>query len=220
MRNRDYHRAEELWTVRPRATLDEKEGLPMAHPAPHRRATYKDVIDAPEHLIAEILDGELVLTPRPVVPHQKASTLLLRRLCGQIEDAVGGPGGWSFVHEVEVHFATNGLEVLVPDIAGWRRARVPEMPETPAIHVAPDWVCETLSPSTERIDRTRKMAIYAREKVGHLWLLDPRRRRLEAYALDGGGWRAVDVPADPARSDFRAAPFDAVALDLSKLWKW
>jgi hypothetical protein len=191
----------------------------MAHPASHPRATYQDVLDAPEHLVAEILGGELVLTPTPAPPHMKASLQLIRQLAGPFEDGVGGPGGWSFLYETEIHFATEGLEVLVPDLAGWRRGRMPEMPP-PGIHVAPDWVCETLSPSTEKIDRTRKMAIYAREQVGHVWLLDPRRRSFETFRLEGGTYRPGAPPSDPARAGLRAEPFDAVALDLSNLWKW
>jgi Uma2 family endonuclease len=94
------------------------------------------------------------------------------------------------------------------------------MPKTAAFHVTPDWVCETLSPSTESIDRHRKMAIYAREKVSHLWLLDPKRQRLETYVLEGAAWRESGPASDPARPDFRAAPFDVVPLDLANLWKW
>jgi Uma2 family endonuclease len=224
MRNRDYHRAETLCGDGAHATLDEKEGFAMAGSATGsertRRATYQDVIDAPEHLVAEVLGGQLVLTPHPGPPHAKASLLLVRRLGAPFEDAVGGPGGWSFVYDAEIHFSTDGLEVLVPDLAGWRRERVPEMPKTAAIHVAPDWVCETLSRSTERIDRSRKMAIYAREGVGHLWLLDPRRRLLETYRLENGAYRPCEPPSDPARLDFRGQPFEAVALDLANLWKW
>jgi Uma2 family endonuclease len=192
----------------------------MARSAIKVRATYDDVINAPEHLVAEILGGELVLTPRPGPPHAKASLQLVRRLGAPFEDAIGGPGGWVFLYEPELHFETAGLEVLVPDLVGWRRERLPEMPKTAAFHVAPDWVCETLSPSTETVDRERKMAIYAREKVAHLWLLDPRRRRLEIYRLADGAWQAVGTPADPARPDFRGSPFDSVALDLSSLWTW
>jgi len=192
----------------------------MARPASKMRATYQDVIDAPEHLIAEILGGELVLTPRPGPPHARASGQLLRRLGAPFEDAIGGPGGWVFIYEPELHFAAEGLEVVVPDLVGWRRDHLPEMPKTAAFHVVPDWVCETLSPSTEAIDRSRKMTIYAREKVSHLWLLDPRRQRLEVYGLDGGRWRALGGPVDPARPDFRAEPFEEVPLDFSNLWKW
>jgi len=192
----------------------------MARPASKMRATYQDVIDAPEHLIAEILGGELVLTPRPGPPHATASTRLVRRLGGPFEDALGGPGGWIFLYEPELHFATEGLEVVVPDLVGWRRETLPQMPKTAAFHVAPDWVCETLSPSTESIDRARKMAIYAREHVKHLWLLDPRRQRLETYRLVAGTWQSCAPAFDPSRPDFRAEPFDAVALDLSNLWKW
>jgi Uma2 family endonuclease len=192
----------------------------MARSAIKVRATYDDVINAPEHLIAEILGGELVLTPRPGPPHANASLQLVRRLAGPFQDAVGGPGGWVFLYEPELHFKTDGLEVLVPDLVGWRRSTLPQMPKTAAFHVAPDWACETLSPSTEAIDRERKMAIYAREGVGHLWLLDPRRHRLEVYRLAGGAWEAVGTPADPSRAEFRGAPFDAVALDLANLWTW
>jgi Uma2 family endonuclease len=220
MRNRDYHRADALSGAGRHATLDEKEGPAMARPASHLRATYQDVVDAPDHLVAEILGGELVLTPQPGLPHANAAGRLFRALGGPFVDAVGGPGGWILQYEVELHFATDGLEVVVPDLVGWRREHLVEMPSTAAVHVAPDWVCETLSPSTEKIDRSRKMAIYARENVSHLWLLDPRLRRLETYRLEGGLWRVSAPPSDPARSDLRVEPFDEVALDLSNLWKW
>jgi Uma2 family endonuclease len=192
----------------------------MSRPASKMRATYQDVIDAPDLLIAEILDGELVLTPRPGPAHSTASLLLARRLAAPFQDAVRGPGGWVFLYEPELHFKTSGLDVVVPDLVAWRRETLPEMPKTAAFHVAPDWVCETLSPSTETIDRSSKMAIYAREKVSHLWLLDPKRQRLETYRLERGAWQPGDPPSDPARADFRAEPFEAVAVDLSNLWKW
>jgi Uma2 family endonuclease len=192
----------------------------MARPASKMRATYQDVIDAPELLIAEILGGELVLTPRPGPPHSSAAMRLIHRLATPFGDAVGGPGGWIFLYKPELHFEANGLEVVVPDLVGWRRERLPEMPKTAAFHVAPDWVCEVLSPSTEHIDRSRKMAIYAREKVGHLWLLDPRRRSLEAYSLADGAWRAEGVWDAAADVGARVAPFGAHALVLTDLWKW
>jgi Uma2 family endonuclease len=224
MRNRDYHRAEDPCGTGRHATLDAKEGPAMARPVSHpetkKRATYQDVIDAPEHLVAEILGGELVLTPRPTFGHANATGRLFRVLGGPFVDAFGGPGGWVLQYEMELHFSTDGLEVLAPDLAGWRRERLSQMPTTVGTRVAPDWVCETLSPSTEKIDRTRKMAIYAREGVGHLWLLDPRRQRLETYRLADGSWELSSAPGDPAREGFRAEPFDRVALDLSNLWKW
>jgi Uma2 family endonuclease len=191
---------------------------PVSTSEPKKRATYQDVIDAPEHLIAEILGGELVLTPPPAPPHANASGRLFRALGGPFVDAAGGPGGWILQYEVALHFSTDGLEVLVPDLVGWRRERISAMPQTAGVHVAPDWVCETLSSSTERIDRTRKMAIYAREGVGHLWLLDPRHERLEMYRLESGVWQVCEPPSNPAREGVRAEPFEAVALDLSKLW--
>jgi Uma2 family endonuclease len=184
----------------------------MSRPASKMRATYQDVIDAPELLIAEILDGELVLTPRPGPPHANASMRLASRLYGPFADA----GGWIFLYEPELHFETNGLEVVVPDLAGWRRETLPEMPKTAAFHVAPDWVCETLSPSTESIDRSRKMAIYARERVSHVWLLDPKNHRVEAYELRDGRWECV--VHDSGRVS--VSPFEAMGFDLADLWKW
>jgi Uma2 family endonuclease len=192
----------------------------MARPASHLRATYEDVVNAKPDLVAEILGGELVLTPRPAPMHALAGGRLFATLSAPFVDAMGGPGGWVMLPEPELHFATRGLEVLVPDVAGWRRERLTTMPQTPAIHVAPDWVCEILSPSTEKIDRTRKMDVYAREQVGHLWFLDPRQRQLEAYALVGGTWESAGNWADPEGAGIRAAPFEAVSLDLAKLWKW
>jgi Uma2 family endonuclease len=107
--------------------------------------------------------------------------------------------------------------VLVPDLAGWRRERMPKMPNVPAFELPPDWSCEVVSPSTERIDRARKMGIYARVKVGHLWLVNPLVRTLEVYRLDGDGtWTLMATHEGNAR--VRAVPFDAVELELSRWW--
>jgi Uma2 family endonuclease len=182
----------------------------MARPASKMaRATYDDVVNAPPEVVAEILGGELVLTPRPSPRHAMAESRLFHVLSEPFVDGVGGPGGWVLLNEPELHFATEGLEVVVPDVAGWRRERLPEPPETAAIKVVPDWVCEILSPRTEKRDRSRKMDIYAREKVGHVWLLHPDQRLVEVYRRVAGGWEAAG-----------AEPFDAVALDLAKVWKW
>jgi Uma2 family endonuclease len=127
----------------------------------------------------------------------------------------GGPGGWVILDEPELHLGPEP-DVLVPDLAGWRRTRMPEVPDVPAFTLAPDWVCELLSPSTEAIDRADKMPIYAREGVAHAWLVDPQVRTLEVFELDGASWRLrATYRGDRA---VRAVPFDAIELDLAALW--
>lgn len=132
---------------------------------------------------------------------------------GPFDDGRGGPGGWWIVDEPELHF---GEDVLVPDLAGWRRERLPEWPKAAFVNLAPDWVCEVLSPSTERLDRARKLPVYARESVGHVWLVNPAARTLEVYRRDKEGWLLLATHATDAI--VRAEPFEAIELDLLKLW--
>ena len=180
-----------------------------------KSATYDDLCRVPEHKVAEILDGELFVSPRPATPHARASSFLGAELIGGFDGPPGDdlPGGWWFLIEPELHF---GADVLVPDLAGWRRARMRTIPNVAAITDPPDWVCEVLSPSTARIDRARKMRIYAREGVGHLWLLDPIIRTLETYRLTEGSWMMVATyEGDDA---IHAEPFDAIALTMRRWW--
>lgn len=130
-------------------------------------------------------------------------------------DGEAEPGGWVLLDEPELHFGEEP-DILVPDLAGWSRERMPQLPDLPFLELAPDWVCEVLSPSTERIDRTKKRAIYAREGVGHLWFLDPEPKLLEVFALERGGYRLVDTWAEQAVVN--APPFAALALALAELW--
>ena len=184
----------------------------MAEPA-RRPATYEDVLAAPEHLVAEILDGELILSPRPASPHAAAATALGEELGPPFKRGRGGPGGWWILDEPELHL---GRDVVVPDLAGWRRERMPEMPEVAYFTLAPDWVCEVLSPSTARHDLTRKMRIYARERVSHVWLVEPLARWVEVRRLDGDTYRVICTEGDDTRA--RLEPFDAIELDLAVLW--
>jgi Uma2 family endonuclease len=177
-----------------------------------KRATYEDVLSAPENKVAEILDGELFLSPRPAPRHLVASSRL-GPLLGSFGDDEGRPGGWWILHEPELHF---GEDVLVPDLAGWRRERLPTMPESAFFAVAPDWICEVLSPSTERIDRSRKLRIYAQAGVCHAWLVNPVERTLEVLRLREGAWTIVTVYS--GTEGVRAEPFDAVELPLGRLW--
>lgn len=179
-----------------------------------RRATYQDIVDLPENLIGEILDGELHVSPRPASLHASASSAL-GMLLAPLRFGGGGPGRWLILDEPELHLGPDP-DVLVPDLAGWRRERMPEMPVTPAFTLSPDWVCEVLSPSTAKLDRTRKLAIYAREKVGHIWLIDPELRTLEVLVSTEGAWSLIGTHADEAK--VRVPPFEALELDLAKLF--
>ena len=106
--------------------------------------------------------------------------------------------------------------VLVPDLAGWRRTRLPQMPDAAYCSLAPDWVCEVLSPSTAALDRGKKLTIYAREQVAHAWLIDPGARTLEVLRLEAGRWTIL---ATHAGSDVvRAEPFAEIELELQALW--
>ncbi len=176
-------------------------------------ATYADIEALPEHVVGEILDGELIVSPRPASPHAIAASRLGIEIGGPFDRGKAGPGGWVILDEPELHFGPN---VIVPDLAGWRRERMPHVPDVPFFQLPPDWLCEVLSPSTARIDRSRKMRHYARARVQHLWLVDPLATTLEVYRLDGDGWRLVDTFDGDV--SVRPEPFDAVELDLTNLW--
>ncbi len=182
--------------------------------AAKRGATYDDVLAAPENAVAEVLFGVLHTHPRPAARHTRASSRLGTELGGPFDRGRGGPGGWVLLDEPELHL---GADILVPDLAGWRRERMPVFPHDAVYFtLAPDWICEVLSPSTAKIDRSDKLTIYAREGVGHAWLLDPVARTLEVFRLEGGRWVLHGVHGDEA--PVRAEPFDALALDLASLW--
>lgn len=188
-------------------------GSAMADPA-KRRATYEDLVAAPENCIAEIIDGELVTQARPAPPHALASSILGGALTGPFHHGLGGPGGWIILDEPELHL--HG-DILVPDLAGWRRERMLELPVGSAFEIVPDWICEVLSPGTAARDRTAKRRIYAREGVRWLWLLEPDTQTLEAFVSEGGDWKLADSWSGD--TPVRAVPFDAIELDLAKLWK-
>ena len=109
-----------------------------------------------------------------------------------------------------------GDDVVVPDLAGWRRERMPETPDAAAIELAPDWVCEVLPLRTEAVDPAEKLPLYARAGVGHAWLVDPQLRTLEVFRLEAGAWRVAGTYRDAAC--VRADPFDAVELEFAALW--
>jgi Uma2 family endonuclease len=176
-------------------------------------ATYDDLLALPEHVVGEIVDGELYVSPRPALRHAVASSALGGELGPPFQRGRGGPGGWWILDEPELHL---GTDVLVPDLAGWRRVRMPVIPDTAFLTLAPDWVCEVVSPKTGRLDRRKKLPVSAREGIGHLWLVDPLQRTLEVLRLDDGRWTIVATHGDD--DCVRAEPFEAVGLELSALW--
>jgi Uma2 family endonuclease len=190
-------------------------GLPAEKP---RRATYADLEAVPPHRVAEILNGVLHVFPRPAPRHASAASAIGGELFGPFQRGRGGPGGWRILDEPELHFGpADDQDVLVPDLAGWRLERMPVLPRTAYFALAPDWVCEVLSPSTEKVDRLEKMPIYAREGVQHAWLVQPRSRILEVFRRTPDSlWLLVATHADNAV--VRAEPFQEVDFDLSALW--
>ena len=185
-------------------------------PAPataERPATYRDVLDAPPHMVAEVLAGTLHTHPRPASRHARAGSVLGMEVGNPFDRGRGGPGGWWIVFGPELHL---GADIVVPDLAGWRRGTMPDYPDVAYFGTAPDWACEVLSPSTRRIDRNEKRAIYAREGVSHLWFVDPDARTLEAFELRGGRWVLLATLADGA--PVSQPPFGAIGFPLDTLW--
>jgi Uma2 family endonuclease len=165
-------------------------------------ATHDDLLKVPDHLVAEIVDGELFTSPRPASPHAFATGALLLELTQTFQR---GRGEWWFLFQPELHL---GNDVLVPDIAGWRKERMPFVPDVDAFTLAPDWICEMVSPLTTRLDRDQKLPRYARYGVGHAWLVDPLERTIEVYRSENEHWSFVST----------REPFDEAAIDLGELW--
>jgi Uma2 family endonuclease len=182
---------------------------------PRPEDVYEALEQLPEHVVGEIIDGELYVSPRPATPHGRAA-FRLGGFLTPFDVDTEGLGGWIILVEPELRVGPRP-DVLVPDLGGWRRERMPIMPVVPAVTLAPDWVCEVISPSTEAFDRQRKMAVYAREGVKHLWFVDPRPQTLELYRLVGGAWQQAGVHTGDAV--VHAEPFEALPLKLGLLWE-
>ena len=197
--------------------------LPMGHRGPLRpiRATYADLEAVPSNQVAELIQGTLYTFPRPAPKHANTTSALGIKIGGPFHLGDRGPGGWWILDEPEIHFpdptAPGEIDAVVPDLAGWKRARMPALPEEAYFTLAPDWICEVLSKGTKAHDREDKMPLYAREGVQHAWLIDPLTRTLEVYTL-GAGKRWSEPVSYSGVEVVRAAPFDAVEIDLSSLW--
>jgi Uma2 family endonuclease len=185
----------------------------MGYPAA-RRATYEDLLALPENVVGEIIGGQLVTQPRPASRHSLAASHLGGILYNPFVRGKGGPGGWVVLDEPEVHLKDGNI--VVPDLAGWHRERMPEVPDVAAFELVPDWICEVLSPGTAVTDRSRKMPLYVAVTVPHVWLVDPGSRTLEAYKLEAGGWHVVGMWGEDAV--VRVEPFEAIEFELGALW--
>jgi len=184
----------------------------MTKPVP-TPATYADLEKVPPHLVAEIIHGVLETHPRPTPRHAMTSAEILGMLRGPFRLGEGGPGGWLFMNEPELHLSNHGV---VPVIVGWRRGRMSSLPDTPYLTLVPDWVCEILSPSTARLDQGPKRQIYAGCGVPYLWLLDPVTRVLDAYQLVSGKWLLLGTAT--GSGDVSLPPFDAISFSLDVLF--
>jgi Uma2 family endonuclease len=187
---------------------------PMSQPA-KRPATYADLEALPEHVIGELIGGELIVSPRPAGLHTRIATNLTILLGDPFGfGRGGGPGGWWILFEPELHF---GEDALVPDLAGWRRERLPTVDDLTYFTLAPDWVCEVLSDSTRRIDRVRKLPRHTAAGVRFVWVVDPKDKTLEVFRREESGSLTLSATFEgPAK--VRAEPFDAVELDLGLLF--
>ena len=184
---------------------------------PPGRATYADLEALPERFVGELIDGTLYAQPRPGYPHVQAASMLLVLLGAAFGrrsgDDGGRPGGWCLLAEPELHF---GADVLVPDIAGWRRERMPQVPNVPWTDLAPDWLAVVTSPSTEQLDRGLKLEVYHRVGVAHVWLVEPLARRVEVLRWNEAGWLLAATHLGDAEAGIE--PFAAVPLLLAELW--
>lgn len=192
----------------------------MSHAAEHQPPpppTYADIEALPRGVNGEILAGELVASPRPAAPHARASSTLGALIGPPFGLGVGGPGGWEILFEPELSLAVDpAFDPVIPDLAGWRVDASTGLVMTAQFHAVPQWVCEVVSPSTQRHDRVLKLPFYARAGVAHAWLVDPLAETLEVFALEGARW--VVVGSHGADDVVRAAPFEAIALAQSWLW--
>jgi Uma2 family endonuclease len=188
---------------------------PMPRVPPFDRpATYEDLVALPDLYVAEIVGGELYAS-RPLAPLPNVARTVLLALIGRaFRLGHDGPGGWWILALPELHF---GSDVVVPDLVGWRRSRVPRFPDVDYFSVAPDWVCEVLSPPTVALDRAKKLPIYAREGVAHAWLVEPVAQTLEVFRLEGGRWMLLATPGGD--EVVRAEPFGEIEIELAPLWE-
>jgi Uma2 family endonuclease len=192
--------------------IEHEEEEPMAEPA-RKKASYEDLYAIPENMTGEIVDGGLIVTPRPSKKHVYTASRLDKEIGPPYELGRNGPGGWIILVEPEIKLDEN---TVVPDLAGWKKERFPATEETNWISVAPDWVCEILSPSTFRTDKVKKMPLYARYGVGHIWLIDPVAMTLDVFKLEANRWFLLGSYTENDKACIE--PFQEIEIDLASLW--
>jgi Uma2 family endonuclease len=184
----------------------------------HKLATFQDLLKLPDDVRAEILDGHIVVSPPPFPEHARTQRAIGRAVGGPFDDddGRGGPGGWWIMTEVDVQLAAHC--VVRPDLAGWRRQRLPHPWGQRPLSVVPDWVCEIISPGRSADDRVRKRRIYAEHGVPFYWIVDPAARTIEALRLDGKEWREIGAYDDTEEAGEHIAPFEAIAIEVARLF--
>ncbi|MGZ3775899.1 MAG: Uma2 family endonuclease [Pseudobdellovibrionaceae bacterium] len=185
----------------------------MNSSAPTEKTVHEKWLELPDNIVGEIIMGELYVSPRPAPKHSRAASSIGGELFSPFDRGNNGPGGWIILFEPEIHIDSN---IFVPNVAGWRRENLVQIPDEAFFSVTPDWTCEVLSPSTAVLDRVKKMPLYAQIGIKHFWLADPVGKTLEVYEKDHGRWVLVRTYANDDK--VRAVPFDAIEIDLSILW--
>lgn len=176
---------------------------------------YEQLEVLPEGLAGEIIDGEIHTIPRPTGKHGESTSVLGMDIGSAYHRGRGGPGGWWILDEPEVHFILDS-EVCIPDLAGWQRERMPNIPDGHKFTIFPDWICEVFSPATKSKDREIKMPLYARHGVQYIWLVDPVAKSLEAYKLNNSQWQMLGIYRDDDK--VCVEPFNAISINLIDLW--
>jgi Uma2 family endonuclease len=177
--------------------------------------TLEDLDALPPGIVGEIIEGVLYTMTKPRARHQRTGLEIGSGLLGPFDHGRNGPGGWWIIAEPGIELPNNTKEIS-PDVAGWRRERMPELPVDEPIRVVPDWVCEILSPTTRRHDLLVKLPYYARIGVAYHWLVDLEARVLIAHRLESADWRIIGTYSN--ETEARIAPFDAVPLDVADWW--
>lgn len=176
--------------------------------------TLADLDALPPGVVGEIIDGVLYTMTKPRMRHQRTMLKIGGGVAAPFDDGIGGPGGWWIIPEPGIELPDT--PEIAPDVAGWRRDRMPEMPIDEPIRIVPDWVCEILSPTTRRHDLLVKLPYYAKVGVAYHWLVDLEGRTVTAQRLDSGRWTTLGVYCD--ETDARIEPFDVVPLHVASWW--
>jgi Uma2 family endonuclease len=176
--------------------------------------TSKEVLLEPEERRLEVIDGVAEEKAAPGFNH----ALVVNQLGGIVGQAFGrkgrgGPGGWWITNDPDIELSS--LDLVRPDVAGWRRERMPERPVVRPVTVAPDWICEILSPSNRKRDLVDKHNLYHRHGVSHYWQVDPEAQTLTVLGHEPDGYKVLLVAS--GLQPVRAAPFEQLEFSVAEL---